>query len=284
MTKEQKQVELERCRAILLATFDYLLVREGGAFVVDGYDMAKEAFEQQKVKTEAYFTQRRLDRMQQRLAKELRHLQRCVDLNFSAFVKSRTGYDINLFGDLHDRVATIKAQNEIRNKREMNDVLTVLEWNQKTSSDGAESEQLLSLIHAYLDRESQASRKRKNDYSEVVSRTEQDGVETELIRFSTGPKPKHYKEQWIPSPDGTQQLQVAQWSDGNQATTYVALQTAKGASGAIYNCTGLFNDINAFWKDSNTVVIETREAYPSNAQHRQVQSHDTVINIEYREL
>ena len=65
MTTEQKQSELERYRAILLATLDYMEERFGGSFVFDQYDPVTAYYQQQKIQTEKYFKQRRLDKLQQ---------------------------------------------------------------------------------------------------------------------------------------------------------------------------------------------------------------------------
>jgi len=68
LTPEEKQSELNRHRAILLATLDYLEERLGGSIVYDEYDPFTEYYQQQKVQTEKYFKQDRLDRLQHRLA------------------------------------------------------------------------------------------------------------------------------------------------------------------------------------------------------------------------
>jgi hypothetical protein len=41
-------------------------------------------------------------------------------------------------------------------------------------------------------------------------------------------------------------------------------------------------DINVYWKDNNTVIIETRVAYVGLSKHaEQYQSFDDIVKVEY---
>jgi len=128
LTPEQKQTELQRHRTILLATLNYLEQHFGGSFVCDQYDPATEYYQQQKIQTEKYFKQRRLDRLQQRLASLTEGLQSRADLNFASYIKEKTGYDIDIFDVLRKRVAAIVEQNEIRSQKEFNDIGKMLRF------------------------------------------------------------------------------------------------------------------------------------------------------------
>jgi len=138
LTPEQKQTELERHRALLLATLDYLEQRLGGSFVCDDYDPVSEYYQQQKIQTEQYFKQRRLVRLRQRLSSHFKGLQNRVDLNFASYLKEKTGYEIDLFDDLRKRVDAIVAQNEIRSQSELNDIGTMLHIYQESAANGKE--------------------------------------------------------------------------------------------------------------------------------------------------
>ena len=87
MTPEQKQSELNRHRAIILVTLDYLLQRLGGSIVHDQFDPVTEYYQQQKIQTEKYYKQRRLDRLQQRLASLTKQAQNGDDVNFVGYIK-----------------------------------------------------------------------------------------------------------------------------------------------------------------------------------------------------
>lgn len=287
MTSEEKQSELQKHRAILLATMDYLLERLGGSFVYDQYDPATEYYQQQKIQTEKYYKQRRLDRLQQRLASLTKGLQNRADLNFADYIKEKTGYDIDIFDGLRKRIDAIIAQKEIRNQKEINDISTMLHYYHQTSADGEKVDRLKALLTNHSKRShepttSATTRKRKADYSEVISRIEKDGIEEVTVSFSTGPKPKHFEEQEAMSPDRKRRLRVTQWSDGKHTSTYVTIEFPT-ASGAVYGTSGIRRDVKAWWKNNSTIVIETQKDYTANTQHREVRSFDDVITIEYIE-
>jgi hypothetical protein len=282
LTPEEKQLELQRHRAILLATLDYLEERLGGSIVYDEYDPVTEYYQQQKIQTEEYFKQRRLDRLQQLLAILTKGLQNRADLGYAKYIKEKTRYDIDIFEDLRNRVAAIVAQNEIRSQEELNDIGTMLHFFHETSVSGEGVEKLKALLANYSNQRPESSYKRNDEYSEVISRVEKAGIEEATVRISTGPKPKHFEEQWATSPDGKRKLRVAQWSDGKQASTYVAVEFPT-ASGAVYGMSRICPDVKAWWKDNSTIVIETKKEYTANTQHKQVRSFDDVISIEYIE-
>ena len=280
MTPEQKQSELQRHRAILLATLDYMEEHFGGSFVHDQYDPVTEYYRQQKIQTEKYFKQRRLDRLQQRLASLTKGLQHRPDLAFAPYIKEKTGYDIDIFEDLRNRVNAIVAQNKIGSQKELNDIGIMLRFYHETKADGEEIEKLKALLTDYSKHTNGISGKRKGEYCEVISRVEKDGIEVVTITISTGPKPKHFEEQWATSPDGKRKLVVVQLSDGKHASTYVAVHFPT-ASGAVYGTSGIRPDVKAWWKDNSTIVIETKKVYEANTQNKQVRSFDDVISIEY---
>jgi hypothetical protein len=282
LTPEQKQTELERHRSILLATLDYLEQQLGGSFVYDQYDPATEYYQQQKIQTEKYFKQRRLDRLQQRFSSLTKVLQHRDASAFTSYIKEKTGYDIDIFEDLRKRVAAIITQNEIRSQKELNDVGTMLHHFHETSENEEEVEKLKLLLTNYSKEKNNSSRKKKNEYSEAISRVEEDGVEKVTVRFSTGSKPKHFAEQEAISPDGKRRLRVVQWSDGKHASTYVSVEFPT-ANGAVYGLSGICPDVRAWWKDNSTIVIETNKKYTAHSQNREVRSFDDVISIEYVE-
>jgi hypothetical protein len=282
LTPEQKRTELKRHRAILLATLDYMEQHLGGSFVCDGYDPLTEYYQQQKIQTEKYFNQGRLDRLQQRLKSLTKGLQNRNTLNFIAYIKEKTGYDIDIYEDLRKRVAAIIAQNEIRSQRELNDIGTMLHHFDETSENEEKVEKLKLLLTDYCKRANNGFRKKKIGYSEVISRVRKEGIEEVTVRFSNGPKRKHFVEQEATSPDGKRRLRVVQWSDGKHASTYVAVEFPT-ASGAVYGLSGICPDVKAWWKDNSTIVIETRSNYTAQSQNKEVRSFDDVIGIEYVE-
>lgn len=281
MTTQQKQSELDRHRAILLAALDYLEERFGGSIVFDEFDPATAYYQQQKIQTEKYFKQRRLDRLQQRLASLTKGMLNKGAFTFAAYLKEKTGYDIDLVVEVRKRVNAIVAQNKIRSQKELNDVFTMLQYYQTAAADEKVVEKLESLLSDYSKRTKETSRKRKGDFTEVISSVEKDGVEEVMVRSWTGPKPKHFAEQEVMSPDGKRRFRVVQWDDGKNASTYVDIMFP-AASGPVFGMSGI-HEVKAFWKDNATIVIETPKNPTAHTQHKQVRSFDDVVTIEYME-
>lgn len=280
MTPEEKQSELQRHRDILLATIDYLISIHGESFVLDNEAHVKKHYEQQKTQVDKYYKQRRLDRLQQKLANLTTSLENSIDLNFSVYIKEKTGYEINLFEKLQRRVDIILSKNEIFNDKEESDIGTMLHFLIDTSASGDNIEKLKSLLFQYHTK----NRTKKKEYSEVTHRVEKDGIEIETITFSTAPKLKHFKEVEVISPDGLRKLFIVQWGDKTRASTSVTLQFANGASGAIYATKGIHPDISAIWTDNYTVSIRTRKEYDMTARHKEVRSFDDRISIQYVDI
>lgn len=280
MTPGEKQSELQRHRDILFATIDYLISIHGESFVLDNEAHIRDYYEQQKTQVDKYYKQRRLDRLQQKLAKLTNSLENSIDLNFSVYIQEKTGYQIDLFEKLKRRVDIILSKNEILNDKEESDIGTMLHFLIGTSASGDNVEKLKSLLLKYHTK----NRARRNEYSEVIRRGEKDGIEIETITFPTGPKPKYFEEVEVISPDGLRKLFIVQWSDKTHASTSVTLQFANGASGAIYATKGIHPDISAIWTDNYSVSIITRKEYDMTARHKEVRSFDDRISIQYVDM
>jgi len=254
----------------------------GGSFVYDQYDPVTEQYRQQKIETEQYFRQGSLDSLQQLLTSLTRGLINRGPLDFTSYIKDKTGYDIDILEDLRKRVAAIIAQNEISSQKEFNDIGAMLHHLHETSPNEEEVKKLKSLLADYSKQENESASKRKNDHSEVISDVEEGGVKKVTPGISTGPKPNHFEEQKAISPDGKRRLRVVQSSDGKQASTYVTIEFPT-ANGAVYGISSICPDVKAWWKDNFTIIIETKKEYTAYAQHREVRSFDDVISIEYVE-
>lgn len=83
-------------------------------------------------------------------------------------------------------------------------------------------------------------------------------------------------------PDCIRRVMVRSNGTGKSALTEVSI-VLKGGSGCIYCVAGENLPIKAFWKDKNTVVIETKNEYDVSIRHDRVSSFDDIIKIEYVE-
>jgi hypothetical protein len=286
LTPDQKQTELKKYRAILSATIDYLISKHAGSFVVDNEDFIGDSYQQQKLQTEKYFNQRRLDRLKQQFLRLTKGLQNQPDLTFGNYIKEKTGYDMDIFEDVRKRVDAIVEQNKINNEKELGDVDTMLHFYEQGQGDDQMKYKLKALFIDYLNQKEELDKsgtiKRKNEYTKIISKVEENGVEKTTFASITGPKPRHWEEEEVLSPDGKRRLHITQWSDGKYPSTSVNIIFPK-ASGTIYGVSGICRDVKAYWKDNSTIVIETNKTYVVNMQCKEVKSFDDVITVEYIE-
>ncbi len=279
LSPEQKQAALQRHHNILQATLDYLLAKNAGSIVLDQKDTVAEYYEQQKRQAGKYSQQHQLGRLQQQLARLTQGLQHRADLTFAAYIKEKTGYEIDNLEDLRKRVDAIIAQQEVRTDKEDKDVGILLHYYQQTSADPALIAQLQDLSWNYH----KANSRKKTGYTEVTRTNEKDGVVVEHLRHFSGGKPKHFVEEEAISPDGNRRLRLTQWSDGKSASTFVTI-IFPTASGGIFGANGIHPAIKAYWKNNSTIVIELPKDIAGHTQHKEVRSFDDVITIEYIDL
>lgn len=149
MTAQEKQSELQRYKDILLATLDYLIEQLPTNDNYDELSHVEEYYRQQKLQIEKYYTQRRLDRLQQRLASLTKGLQNSTHLNFANYIKEKTSYNIDIFESLKKRIEIIIKQKEIRSKKEFNDVSVMYFFYQDTATEPDKAEILKSLVIDY---------------------------------------------------------------------------------------------------------------------------------------
>ena len=281
MANEQKQFDLEKYYTIVLATIDYLRERVERSFIFDGIDSVAEYYHEQKIQAEKNFEQCRLDRLQKRLISLTKGLQHKVDLNFSAHIKEKTGYEVDIFDDLRKRTEVIITQGKISNQKDLNDVSNALEWYKQIRNEEEKIKKLNDLLIKYSEDHSISKPRNLTVIKKVVKKLD-DNTEKVTIAESTGPKPKHFEEEIKISPDGKRKVRTTQWADKHHATTYVSVDFPT-ANGPVYGTSGINPIIKAWWKDNSTIIIETSKELPANTQFREVSSFDDVIAIEYIE-
>lgn len=281
MTNKQKQLDLEKYHTIVLATIDYLRARVEGSFIFDGIDSVAEYYHEQKIQTEKNFEQRRLDRLQKRLISLTKDLQHRIDLNFSTYIKEKTGYEVDIFDDLRKRTEVIITQDKIRNQQDLNDVSNALDLYKQISNEEEKVKKLRDLIVKYSEDQSISKPRNVTVIKKVVKKLD-DGSEEVTVTERSGPKLKHFEEEEQISPDGKRKVRTTQWADKHHATTYVSVDFPT-ANGPVYGTSGIDPMIKAWWKDNSTIVIETSKEFPANTQYRKISSFDDVITIEYIE-
>jgi hypothetical protein len=283
MTSNLRHISSEKYTSLVVGTLDYLIKYYTGEFVCDGFDCVKEHYQQQQIQASKYGKQGNVKKLEQLLDKYTDRLLQNADLGFTEYIKKRTGYDLDLFKDLISFGEEVLSRGEIRDEAESRKVMALLKINEKMNYDVGKEKQLTSLLDAFS--RLMSLRQQQNPLISKVSRIEErDGETVEIVEISYGPRPKHSKNSEVVSPDAKRRIYISEWmhNNGEQANTSVNI-SFKTSSGGIYAVEGIWPELNAFWKDNNTVVIETDKDYTILSQYHLMQSFDDVVKVEYVE-
>ncbi len=283
MISQEKQSELEKYKAIVIACLHYLEQTSGKSFVVDGESIPATYYQQQQIQAEKYFQQKRLDRLKQQFTRLQSSLLHVANNDFLVYIKNATGYEVDIFEQLKNKAKALLERNEILDKKEFDTIGELLHHFEKTDPNPHIVEKLHELMHKYYENNPQVFEKKNRNHTEEISRVVKDGVEIVTFQITTGPKPKHFNEEMSSSPDGKKWLRVVQWSDGKHASTTVNIGFP-GNNGPIYSVSEICADIKAYWKDDHTVLIETKKGIQAYCQHQLAQSFEDRIQIEYIEM
>ena len=188
-TSAEKQFELVKYKTISLATIEYLAENPELTFSGDE-DTMEDLYQHFKIQTEKYFQQRRLDRLQHRLSHFFDILIGRVDLNFTDYIREKTGYEIELLEGLRNRVKIILERNEIKTQKEAYDITLLSGYYNKISTNKVDIENLNALLVEYHDRMAPVYLKKQRGYTKIIEVEQKDGMEITSITIHTGPKPK----------------------------------------------------------------------------------------------
>ncbi len=285
MKKIEKQAELEKHLALTLAVLDYHLLVNGGTIVYDDIDIIGEYYEQQKVKAREYYKQRKLGTLTRQLQRLTSSLQHHDVVEVEGFIKKHSGHEIDVLAKEKKTLEMVLLRGNIDTKEEGHDIGFMLGTNKIAGNDKLKIKILRALYSKFSQEMFEAEKlrpKRNKGYTESIIIEEKNGATIEHITISTGPKPSHFKEREIVSPDGKRKLILTEYSDKGHSSTSVSIAFEK-VRGCPYSVSGIYPNINAFWKDNYTIIIETKESYNANAQNKKVRSFGDTIFIEYIE-
>ncbi len=259
MTAEEKQVELKRHRDIILATIDYLLEKTAGLLIFDGFDYNAQYYQKLKQKTERNYQMGRLERLQKWLfdLTEVPHIT--GDFSFDSYIKEKTGDDIDIFGNIQERVNKIIAQKRIKNKNEQRDVRAMFSICRQAPANQEKADILLNLLNDFDERRNkQKPSKEENHFRNQLSE--------------------------IYSPDKKRKLRVWEYSNYKDCSVTQVDIVFETAGASVYGVNGINLSVKAYWKDNNTIVIETKKDYEVITREcQQLQSFNDVVKVEYAE-
>jgi hypothetical protein len=146
LSPEKKKSELKRHRDITLATIEYILQRIEDDLAKDNSGTITEYYEKQKQLIQKYYQSGQLDRLQQKLHSLTAFPRQRADLIFANYINEETGYDIDIFEDVRSHVGTIIQQNQIKNKKDLDDVSVMLQVYKQNPVDQDKLEILKNLL------------------------------------------------------------------------------------------------------------------------------------------
>jgi len=253
LTIETNQEELKRLRDIILATIDYSLEKSANTIKIDGRVIHESRYQRLKQNTEKHFRQEKLEKLERLLTKVLKEPLARADLNFNNYIKEKTGYEINIFQNIQERVDKIIKQNKIKNEKEFHDAVCMISKLGQESID----ESKINVLHRLC-----------RDFNTHRTKT------------------KNFKDDYVPkelshikSPNEKFRLIVYENErNGEYGTTTVSV-SGKNAGGSLYDAEGVKLNIRAYWKDDNTIIIESKKKYKVLSRHKQIQFFNEVIEI-----
>jgi hypothetical protein len=298
MADLKKQAALEKYRTLLFAILDYHLKYYTGSMVFDQWDPSVDYYLREKQQTEKDYQEFRLDILEQRLSKFVQRLRDYGDLNFGSYVKEHTGYYVDIYEDLRHEIATIILKGKVENIEELSSVHLMIQVYKGTSVEKEQIDILANLIDEFTNKRKKSSPVIGKSDAEVKHaivqiKTPPPNSEYITMTTTTGTVEKLSKEEFVElqrkrgvlfSPGNIgRQIATNAHGIGKNAHTEVGI-TLKGGSGCIYCVKGENLLIKAYWKNNNTIVIETKKEYVADVRHNQVSSFEDVVKIEYIEI
>jgi hypothetical protein len=266
VTPKEKQKELKRHRDILIATLDYSIDRFRTANLkFEEYDPIAH-FEQLKHQTEEHYSKGRLTRLKQWLRDMTEEPRETGDLSFGRYIKEKTGYDIDIFSNFQKRIDKIIERKKIKTENEYREVLAMVD---NLCQQSPVDEHKIDILNNLL-----------IDFDDKIR-----GTKTLKSKRKLSAKSNYFTNQLsaIYSPDNKRKLTLTESGDENYASTQVFIEFENGAGAGVYAPNGINLGIKTFWKDNNTIVIETKNNYLALQKWEQVQSFKDIVKVEYIE-
>ncbi len=256
MLPEQTQPELEQYKNILLATIDYEMEKGSGRLQPGEHERYTDHYRLVKQNIEKSYQKDGL----KKLKKMLQHftfIRKVMgDLDYGKYIKEKTGHNYDIFEGIHERISKIIAKKKIINKEQQHDAITAIQLYRKTSV-GQENSPLLQNLLA--------------DFS--------------ALRHPRGNHffVNHLAE--INAPDNRCFIAITEFGvEADRCSTQVNLNI-KDVSYSVYHVNDINLSVKAYWKDNNTIVIETGKNYKGVIKRNQIEHEflQEAVMVEYFE-
>ncbi|WP_144602780.1 hypothetical protein [Algoriphagus algorifonticola] len=152
LSKEDKKMELEKYRALVLATLDYYL--ENSVMQIKTVDFdSTENYKKLKIQTEEHYQKGRLTRLKQWF-RDLTEMQvETGDLKFNKYLQDKTKYEIDIFKSYFQRIDKVIEKGKITTDNQFYDInMMVNQLCQTEPTDNEKIEILNRLLGEYEQR------------------------------------------------------------------------------------------------------------------------------------
>ncbi len=152
LTKEEKAIELERVKTILLATLDYHLQTDE-KIITEDFNSDKH-FEDLKMETLQKFQKGQLSTLKQWLRDFTEKPRETRDFEYVKYIKETTGIDFDIFEAFKNRIDKIIARRRITSAPQYYDAMEMINYLCLTQSEDTATATLLDeLIHQFENKE-----------------------------------------------------------------------------------------------------------------------------------
>lgn len=159
LNNDEKQVELQKYRDLVLATLDYYIDNKGTQIKTVDFD-STEHYKGLKIQTEEHFQKGRLTRLKQWF-RDLTEMQvETGDLKFNKYLQDKTKYEIDIFKSYFQRVDKVIEKGKITTDNQFYDINIMIDQICQTEPvDNKKIEILNNLIADYEQRKSRQTKK-----------------------------------------------------------------------------------------------------------------------------
>ena len=159
LNKEEKQSELSKYRALVLATLEYYLENNIMQIISAEFD-STEHFKELIIKTEEHYQKGRLTRLKQWF-RDLTEMQvETGDLKFNKYLQDKTKYNIDIFKSYYQRVDKVIEKGKITTDNQFYEInMIVNQLSQAEPVDNSKIEILNRLLIEYEQRKSRTTNK-----------------------------------------------------------------------------------------------------------------------------
>lgn len=245
--------ELEKYKAILLATIDYEQERVSSIYKAAELALVQNDFSKMKERIEKHYVTDGLTTLKKTLQQFTTLLMQLGDVAFSPYIKAKTGYDIDLFANISERLQKIINRNAIKNRQELKDVNAMIALCRQTSAYNYNIAHLMNLMIDYQQLHSKKLQQQEHHFFHLAE---------------------------MSSPDFLHYIEV--YEADNRATQIQITLRLGGKSICFFFAEGINLGLKVHWKNNTHIIIEHSNALMAIAKPKQIETYvGCFLQIEY---